>query len=55
MIYRYLDEINLMTYDLHGGSWEDKTGHNAPLKAHPSESGDDATLNVVSIHTLTAK
>jgi len=29
---KYLDQINLMTYDLHGG-WEDRTGHNAPLYA----------------------
>lgn len=39
--------INLMTYDMHG-SWEAKTGHNAPLYSHPSETGDDATLNIVS-------
>lgn len=29
-ISKYLDFINLMTYDLHG-PWESKTGHNAPL------------------------
>jgi len=29
---QYLDQINLMTYDVHGG-WEDRTGHNAPLYA----------------------
>jgi GH18 family chitinase len=48
LIYRYVDEINLMTYDMHGGSWEDKTAPNAPLKAHPSETGNQTTLNVVS-------
>lgn len=37
-----------MTYDLHGGGWEDKTGHNSPLKSHPSETGNDTYLNVVS-------
>ena len=41
--------INLMTYDLHG-SWESKTGHNAPLYKHAGETGDDATLNVVCIY-----
>eukprot|EP00105_Crassostrea_gigas_P040449 XP_019924597.1 PREDICTED: probable chitinase 3 [Crassostrea gigas] len=43
---QYLDEINLMTYDLHGGGWEDKTGHNSPLKSHPSETGNETYLNV---------
>lgn len=37
-----------MTYDLHGGGWEDKTGHNSPLKSHPSETGNETYLNVVS-------
>ncbi|CAG2168417.1 unnamed protein product [Oppiella nova] len=39
---KYLDFINVMTYDMHG-SWEQKTGHNAPL--HAGE-GDDKTLTV---------
>ena len=39
--------INLMTYDFHGGSFESKTGHNSPLKAHPMETGSDAYTNVV--------
>jgi len=29
---KYLDLINLTTYDIHGG-WEDRTGHTAPLYA----------------------
>lgn len=33
----YLDYINLMTYDFHGGSWAEITGHNAPLYATDPE------------------
>ncbi|XP_046577671.1 chitinase-3-like protein 1 isoform X5 [Haliotis rubra] len=40
-----LDFINIMTYDLHGG-WDNITGHNSPLYADPSETGDQAYLNV---------
>ncbi|KAH3706729.1 hypothetical protein DPMN_066117 [Dreissena polymorpha] len=43
---RYLDFINLMSYDLHGG-WEAFTGHNAPLYARAAESGEQTQLNVV--------
>jgi chitinase len=40
-IHAYLDSINVMTYDFHGG-WEKVTGHNAPLymgKSDPSPAG----------------
>lgn len=40
-IHGYLDSINVMTYDFHGG-WEKVTGHNAPLfmgKGDPSPAG----------------
>ena len=40
--------INLMTYDLHG-SWEDHTGHHSALYTRTGETGDDLTLNVVSL------
>ncbi|XP_033739583.1 chitinase-3-like protein 1 [Pecten maximus] len=44
-LIKYLDMMNLMTYDLHG-AFEDHTGHNSPLKASPTETGNDATLNM---------
>ena len=43
VVFRYLDFINLMAYDLHGG-WEKFTGHQAPLM----ENDPEKTLNVVS-------
>lgn len=33
---KYLDFINVMTYDYHGG-WENVTNHNAPLYANPND------------------
>ncbi|KAK2178229.1 hypothetical protein NP493_552g00018 [Ridgeia piscesae] len=44
-ISRYLDFINLMSYDLHGG-WESKTGFNAPLYSRRSEAAWQKQLNV---------
>ncbi|KAI1296888.1 putative chitinase 2 [Halotydeus destructor] len=44
-VARYLDLINVMAYDYHGG-WEDKTGHNAPMFARPDEVGNDRISNV---------
>ncbi|XP_069124713.1 chitinase-3-like protein 1 isoform X2 [Argopecten irradians] len=44
-LVKYLDMINLMSYDLHG-AFDGHTGHNSPLKAGPQDQGDDATLNV---------
>jgi len=41
----YLDIINVMAYDYHGG-WETFTGHNAPLYARPDEVGNQRLLNV---------
>ena len=46
-VARYLDLINLMAYDYHGG-WETKTGHNAPLfaSARHDVSPEERLLNV---------
>jgi hypothetical protein len=50
--WRYLDFINVMTYDLHG-SWDAITGENAPLYAGIADrTADSETLNVVSIKTV---
>lgn len=35
---KYLDFINIMTYDYHG-SWENRTNHNAPLYLNKKEPG----------------
>ncbi|SCY79800.1 glycosyl hydrolase family 18 protein [Alkaliphilus peptidifermentans] len=35
-IHQYLDFINVMTYDFHGG-WENITNHHAPLYANPND------------------
>ena len=44
-IHRYLDWINVMTYDFHG-SWEATTNFNAPLYAASDDSNpEDAALN----------
>ncbi|CAG2173609.1 unnamed protein product, partial [Oppiella nova] len=42
---KYLDFINLMTYDLHG-SWEQKTGHHAALHTGPGDTDQDKMLTV---------
>ena len=44
-IVKYLDFINLMSYDLHG-SWENFVGHNAPLYKRADEVDEQAELNV---------
>lgn len=45
-LIRYLDFINVMTYDFHG-SWEQVTGHNSPLYKRAQETGEMVYLNTV--------
>jgi chitinase len=42
----YLDFINVMTYDFHGG-WEAKTGHNAPLYKNDAETATDVSPSFI--------
>ncbi|XP_076304901.1 acidic mammalian chitinase-like isoform X2 [Tachypleus tridentatus] len=44
-ISNYLDFINVMCYDYHGG-WETFTGHNAPLYPRPDDNELNQILNV---------
>lgn len=44
---RYLDLINVLAFDYHGG-WEGKTGHHSPLFDKSADQGIDSISNVVS-------
>ncbi|XP_043594466.1 probable chitinase 10 isoform X2 [Bombus pyrosoma] len=50
-LIKYLDWINVMTYDYHG-YWEDKTGHVAPLYRNPDEQTKYLNVNFTIIHWL---
>lgn len=43
-IAKYLDLLNIMTYDYHG-SWDTKVGANAPLYAHPTQNAQEFSLD----------
>lgn len=47
-ISKYLDFINVMTYDFHG-QWERTVGHNSPLFPLESASSYQKKLTVVSV------
>jgi len=44
-MYKYLDLVNVMAYDLHG-KWDKVTGHNAPIRPRPDEQGGNKFLNI---------
>lgn len=46
-LIRYLDFINVMTYDLHD-NWEGVTRHHSPLYKGAHDTGDKVYLNTVS-------
>uniref|UniRef100_T1JFT1 Ribosome assembly protein 1 n=1 Tax=Strigamia maritima TaxID=126957 RepID=T1JFT1_STRMM len=49
-VSEYLDFINIMTYDYHGG-WESVTGHNSPLYERADDLDENRILNMnFSIH-----
>lgn len=47
-ISKYLDFINVMTYDFHG-QWERLVGHNSPLYPLESATSYQKKLTVVSL------
>ncbi|WP_297464415.1 glycosyl hydrolase family 18 protein, partial [Thermococcus sp.] len=42
---KYLDSINVMTYDYHG-AWDEITGHNAPLYCDPNAPYEDENVRL---------
>ncbi|XP_018529976.1 acidic mammalian chitinase [Lates calcarifer] len=44
-VSKFLDFINVMTYDLHG-AWDPFTGHNSPLYGSSFDQGDNIYFNV---------
>jgi chitinase len=47
-IYRYLDFINVMSYDFRG-AWDKMTGHHSGMYKSPLDTGRFETFNVVSL------
>ena len=50
-ISKYLDFINVMTYDFHG-QWERQVGHNSPLYPLESTTSYQKKLTVVSVFSI---
>jgi len=53
-ISKYLDFINVMTYDFHG-QWERQVGHNSPLYPLESATSYQKKLTVVSKKNIIPK
>ena len=53
-IAKYLDFINVMTYDFHG-QWERQVGHNSPLYPLESATSYQKKLTVVSKFSIKKK
>jgi chitinase len=47
VLCKYLDMVNVMTYDLYG-NWYNKVGHHSALYHSPEETGQDRELNTVN-------
>ncbi len=48
LYFRYVDLINVMTYDLYG-SWHNKIGHHSALFHRNGETGMERELNTVGV------
>jgi chitinase len=53
-ISKYIDWMNLMTYDFHG-SWENKTGHNAPLYHNPADPSTDLNASKLNVSSAVSE
>ena len=45
---RYVDFLNVMSYDFHG-PWKHTLGHSSPLKKRVDQQGDSLFLNTVGV------